>query len=483
MSTALAAALPEIVALVERTAREHHCPSVAWGIVIDGALAAHGSTGTLEDGSTPTAQTVYRIASMTKSFTAAAMLSLRDQGLLALDDTLARHAPEFAHLRAPATDAAPIRLRDLLSMSSGLANDDPWADRHMDLDGDELERAVANGALFAGATGEVFEYSNLGYGLLGRVVHNLTGQSLQDCVNERLLVPLGMTRTTWTAPAHDDWARPFREQDGQCLPEGGPIPDDGALAPMGGLWSTVADLARWVAWFDGAFGADGERAAHRGWQLPRAATRREMQQMQRYIGMHRHGAVNAPGGYGFGLTVRDDPALGGMVAHSGGLPGYGSNMRWLADAPGGARTGRRVGAIALANITYAPMAELTYEMFTLMRAHDVITPPTHAQAAPDTVIAHAAHALVKLLADWDDAAAAALFSDNVALDERFDRRRDAALRLRDRCGGSLRIARILVISATSAEVELATTTGDTPVVLALQLAPFLPARVQHYSVR
>lgn len=487
MSTPLQDALPEIEALVARTAAEEHCPSIAWGIVVDGALAAHGSTGTLDDGSTPGPQTVYRIASMTKSFTAAAVLCLRDEGALSLDDTLAMHAPEFAHLRAPFAGGAPIRIRHLLSMSSGLANDDPWADRHMDYSDAELEHVVRDGALFAGATGEVFEYSNLGYGLLGRVVRNITGAPLQACVNTRLLAPLGMTRTTWNAPSSDAWARPYRVEDGQCLPEGGPIPGDGALAPMGGLWSTVEDLARWVAWFADAFPARGLAGEADGDASPLSrATRREMQQMHRYLGQRKHGGVRAPAGYGYGLTMRDDPALGWMAAHSGGLPGYGSNMRWLGGGIAGATdtggdgvpTHRRVGAIALANVTYAPMVELTYAMLTVLHARGAIAAP----AGTSPALEQAARALVSLLAAWDDDTARDLFTDNVVFDERFERRRAAGIRLRERCGVELRITRILAASATSGRIELANHDGE-PASIDLQLAPLVPARVQYYVIR
>ena len=164
-------------------------PSLAWGLVEDGALRVARE----EDA-------VYRIASMTKSFTCAAILILRDEGRLALDDPIARHAPELAHLRGPTGDAPPITIRHLMTMSGGLATDDPWADRHLDVTDAALDRWLAPGAGFAEAPGTAFEYSNLGFGLLGRVVRHITGAPLQKLVTDRLLGPLGMTRTTWTAP-------------------------------------------------------------------------------------------------------------------------------------------------------------------------------------------------------------------------------------------------------------------------------------------
>ena len=95
-------------------AEEHHCPTLAWGIVRDGELAVTGAVGDVAE------RTVYRIASMTKSFSAAATLALRDEGALRLDDPLELHAPELGAARGPTTDAAAITIRDLLSMTSGL---------------------------------------------------------------------------------------------------------------------------------------------------------------------------------------------------------------------------------------------------------------------------------------------------------------------------------------------------------------------------
>ena len=129
--------------------------ALAWGVVLDGRLAMSGGIGA-------TARTVFRIASMTKSFTAATILALRDAGELRLDDEV----PLLAGVRATA-DSPPITYRHLLTMSSGLPEDDAWADRHMDWSAADVERLVAGGLRFAYPTGTAFEYSNLGYVLLG----------------------------------------------------------------------------------------------------------------------------------------------------------------------------------------------------------------------------------------------------------------------------------------------------------------------------
>ena len=186
---------------------------------------------------------------------------------------------------------------------------------------ERAETAVTNSHSWAPRT--TVEYSNLGFAMLGCVIGRVTGARAQDFITEAVLRPLGMHRTTWSRPEHDDWARPFFVRDGQRVADLEPL-GDGAIAPMGGLWSCLADLSRWVAWFMDAFPArddtdDGPL---------RRASRREMQQVQQ-AGPTVHAAATADGpdtvperidggGYGFGLFVVHDTRFGRFVSHSGG---------------------------------------------------------------------------------------------------------------------------------------------------------------------
>ena len=311
------------------------CPALSWGVMLDGVLAHHGAVGEMADGAPPRAESVFRIASMTKSFTAATVLALRDDGLLSLDRPIAEVAPELAAITGPTTDSPPITLRHLLSMSSGLATDDPWADRHLDMAFDELTELMASGATFGGAPGTVLEYSNLGFGLIGRVVQRATGERVRTHCERRLLAPLGLEHTTWVRPDHDGWARPFRVDGHVASAEGSEPLGDGEIAPMGGIWTTVPDLVRWISWLADAFPArDGTDDGPL-----RRSSRREMQSVQRAMPLVHTAAAGEGldavperiegGGYGFGLRVLHDDRFGHHVHHAGGFPGYGSNMRWL----------------------------------------------------------------------------------------------------------------------------------------------------------
>jgi CubicO group peptidase (beta-lactamase class C family) len=461
MATAdLDAAQAELQALAEHYATTHHSPALVWGVMLDGRLAL----------SSPNTGKVFRIASMTKTFTAATVLRLRDDGVLALDDPI----PELAAVRSTA-DSPAITLRHLLSMQSGITSDDPWGDRHLDVGTDEFDALLAAGLLFALPTGTGFEYSNLGYGVIGRVIDRVTGERPQDVIDRVLVRPLGLDRTTWTQPDHDDWARPYRVEDGSAVADEDPPLGDGALAPMGGLWSTVEDLVRVMAWFDDAFPArDGDDDG----PVSRAS-RREQQQVQRAVAVARteatgEGLDHVPervdgGGYGFGMQVIHDQRFGPIAGHSGGLPGYGSNMRWL--------PGRRVGAVALANSTYAPMRLLTRRMLEVLDDHGLV-PPVVVPVNAD--LERAADALLALVNDWSDDAADKLFADNAGLDESYERRARKAAEVVD-THGLLTRERIEAAYATDATLT-ATAADGTEVRIWLALSPVTPPRVQEYEI-
>jgi CubicO group peptidase (beta-lactamase class C family) len=361
-------------------------PALAAGVVADGELIATYGHGADE-------HTLFRIASMTKSFTAATVLHLRDSSLLRLDDPVALHAPEFKALSGPSSDAATITIRHLLTMSSGMSTDDPWADRHLDMTDEDLDTAIALGPTFARATGGARQYSNLGYAVLGRVVRNITGSTVQKLISERFLSPLGMTETVWNlsdAPAGITVAIGMRTNG--VTPE--PAPGDGVMAPMGGLWSTVHDLAKWVTFFTDAYPARND--ADDG--LLSRASRREMQTVQtielpQTIVANDGSSWPYFGGYGMGMFTDFDADLGHICGHSGGVPGYGSNMRWITGSEPGAAlhtptlSGSRIGVIALANTTYAPMIQLTRRVLQSMRAHGLAGPV--AKQVPEALTATA----------------------------------------------------------------------------------------------
>ena len=408
-------AQPALDDVFARWALVEHTPAISWGLVQDGELAFARGIGTLRvgEGVPPDADSAFRIASMTKSFTGAALMSLVVAGEVRLDEPVATYIPELAHWRGPTIDGPPLTVRHLVSMESGLPTDDPWADRHLDLPQEGMDALIAAGVVFTWTPGTRFEYSNLGWGLVGRVIERVAGVTPQQLVNDRILGPVGMTDTTWTRPAGANVAEPYRWEDDRWTAEPEPL-GDGTIAPMGGLWSTVADLARWVTFFCDAYPPrdDPDDGPLARW------ARREMQQPRRMDSIDRvrtrpSGPERSVAyGYGIGLSMRLDPRLGTIVTHSGGLPGYGSHMRWLPD--------RKIGVVALSNVTYGDMGWACAEALEVLADLDALPPAPSETATP--ALQDAARRAVELVNRWDDDEARGLFADNVEPDESFDRR-------------------------------------------------------------
>jgi CubicO group peptidase (beta-lactamase class C family) len=411
--------LRSVDAIADRFLEGRHIPGIVYGIVADGDLVHVRGIGTLRIGEAapPNEDSVFRIASMTKSFTAAAVLQLRDEGSLALDDPVARHVPALVELRGPTADSPPITIRHLLTMASGLATDDPWGDRQQGLGLDAFDALLRGPLTFAWAPGTRFEYSNLGYGILGRLITNVAGAEYRDVIAERLLRPLGMGATTYLV----EDVRPERRaigylwRDDDYLEE--PADGYGALASMGGIFTSVRDLARWVAGFLDAFPArDDPDDSH---PLSRA-TRREMQQVHQAFqpilttpSLDGEPGVTA-GGYGMGLFVTEDARIGRVVGHGGGYPGYGTTMRW--------HPASGLGIVVLANHRYAPSTHLGRELLTELVTAEAV-PARRIRPADSTVAARAA--VEGLLERWDDDVVRGLAAMNLELDEPLEHRRGA----------------------------------------------------------
>jgi len=420
-------------------------PGVAYGIVADGKLVHSGGLGVRRlGGPPPDADTVFRIASMTKSFTATTILVLRDRGALRLDDPVQNYLPELRRVKLPAPDSPPISIRHLLTMTAGFPTDDPWGDRQQGLDPAEFGHLLSSGGVRSvWAPGTRFEYSNLGYALLGRVIETVAGADYAATVRTEVLAPLGLRETGYEAAefAAEQLACGYR-RDGDGWVELEPDPY-GAFAPMGGVFSSVRDLASWVAGFADAFPPRSAATGDLAHPLGRA-TRREMQLGRVAIPFGDDGIAARFAGplslsYGYGLFVEDDAAFGTIVQHSGGYPGFGSQMRW--------HPATGLGAIVLANSTYAWAGALAGQLLANILGADNHENhqdtkrvgyrqrgpvPQPGGPWPETIAAR--DSVDRLLQDWDDDAASRLFTPNVAMDEPFAERRADISRLRERIG-------------------------------------------------
>ncbi len=451
----------DIASTVRAFAQDRELPSVVLAVSRDGELLEVHGAGTLQLGAerTPDADSVYRIASMTKSFTAAAVLLLRDRGQLRLDDTVRTHLVGF--------DDEVTTVRDLLTMNGGFPTDDPWGDRHEPTPLEQFDAMVRAGMSRIHGPREGFEYSNLGYALLGRIIAGVTGGSYAEFVAQELLQPLGLAATRFD----------YRELD-PAVSAVGYAPDasglheepqtvPGAFSPMGGLHSSVRDLSTWVNGFLSAFN-------HPQQYHPLAASsRREQQQpcsFQRLVLRSEPESSASSLSYGFGLTAEEHSQLGRFVQHSGGYPGFGSYMRW--------HPATGYGVVALSNRTYAPMGALVEQVCNALvtEAEPLVKPI--ARLWP--VTRQAMDVAESLLCAWNDDLADAWFAHNLDMDQSREERRQSVERMsanyvtRDEHSVNSR-------TPAHARWEVRTERGD--LVLELSMSPDRTPRIQTLTYR
>jgi CubicO group peptidase (beta-lactamase class C family) len=352
----LAAAFPELDAFLADERARRNLPSLAFGVVIDGELAfAHGYGARDAGGADPVdADTVYRIGSITKTFTSLAILKLRDEGKLALDEPAARYVPELAALQYPTRDAPAITLRHLLTHSSGLPRLGPftYAQAQHDVTEAEMLRGLPGVAVLA-APGTEVRYSNFGFGLLGLVVSRVSGQRYRDYVDAALLGPLGMSSTRWSAADVPAGRLATAYERGPTGPRPVAHWRMGASEGAGGLYSTVRDLARWVAFQLDAYPPRSDedrgplrRSSRREAHTPQRPTDLTVQSSAPGAAADEGPKVTASG-VGLAWWGVQTCAYEQIVGHTGGTEGYSSKVRFLPQ--------RGVGLIALANVQEADL--------------------------------------------------------------------------------------------------------------------------------
>ena len=296
--------------------RDGRLPSLSAAVFRDGEVVWNEAIGLAdaEERRDATPDTQYAVASITKTFTAASVFQLRDEGKLELDDQLSRHLPEAAH-------GTPT-IRRMLAHASGLQREPPgevWETLEFPHESDLLARLDEAEQVLAPETG--WHYSNLAYALLGHVVSRASRTPFRDYVQQRLLDPLGLVRTSWgpTGPA----AKPYFVEPYSDSVRREPELELGGKGGESGLSSTVGDLARW-----GSFLADPDESVL---ALSSVAEMHELQIMAE---------PDWTLGWGLGLALwrRGERIFAG---HTGGFPGFLSMLVYS--------RAERIGAVVLTN--------------------------------------------------------------------------------------------------------------------------------------
>jgi CubicO group peptidase (beta-lactamase class C family) len=360
--------VPRFDAIVQRYLQDAHVPGLVYGIVRNGRVEHIGSMGVqeLQTQRAVTATTLFRIASMSKAFTALAILKLRDDGKLALDAFADSYVPEMRGWKYPTTDSPRLRVRDLLSHVGGFVTDDPWGDRQTVLPEADFTRMLRDGVPFTQAPGTGYEYSNFGYAILGRIVSNVAGKPYKDYIEQSIMRPLGMMDTGYdiTVSPADRRALGYRWENETFARE--PDMVHGAFGAMGGVQTTAIDYAKWVTFLLSAWPArDG--AEH---EPAKRASVRELAQGLNFPQRMQRPGTSTPTctqavTYGMGLRVARDCDTGLALAHGGGYPGYGSYVLLLPD--------HDVGIFVFANRTYAGPAGVVWDIAMELRRAGVLS--------------------------------------------------------------------------------------------------------------
>jgi CubicO group peptidase (beta-lactamase class C family) len=470
----LAAAFSEIEKMFAERVERQHMPGAVLGIIIDGQLVWVKSAGVADTQSRAavTPDTVFRIASMTKSFTAMAILRLRDEGKLSLDDPVSKYVPALVDLPYPTKDSPALTIRHLLSHSEGFPEDNPWGDRQLAQSDNAIKNFMRSGIPFSNAPGVAFEYSNFGFAILGQVVQAVSRKPYPEYIRNEILLPLGMKSSTFEAAEvpRERIAPGYRWEDNTWKDE--PILAHGSFGAMGGLWTTANDLSRYVAFLMSAYPArnDPEKGPIR------RSSAREMQQMARWQpSAALRPTVDGPlqlgvSTYGYGLGVAQNCRFTHVVAHGGGLPGYGSLMRWYPEYG--------VGLIGMSNLTYGGFGGIFGDAETALYRTGAMQPRV---PQPSSALLAAQKDVTQLVMNWDDALAQRIAADNLFLDETMSRRAARIRELQTKHGTCTPATTIDAENALRGRWRLKCERGWLEV--SITLAPTAPPLVQFLNVQ
>jgi CubicO group peptidase (beta-lactamase class C family) len=424
-------------AVVDKLYKDHaarnNFPALVYGVVVDGKLLYSGNTGYTDvDKKIAASNTsAFRIASMTKSFTTLAIMKLRDEGKLKLDDPASKYIPEMKKVKHLTSDAQPITIRHLMTHAAGFPEDNPWGDRQLSDTDKELLDLVSNNVSFSNVPGLAYEYSNLGFALLGRIITNVSGKPYQQYMTETIFKPLGMNHTYWDykkvpaeklAHGYRRWGNGWKEEA---------LLADGSYGAMGGLITTMEDFSKYVALHISAW---PPRSGKESTVLKRSSLR-EMQTAGFFAGLNA--GYRYPGGrpcatsaqYAFGLRWVKDCEGRTWIGHSGGLPGFGSNWIFFPDYG--------FGVVCFANLTYAPTSGINIAVAdTLIKLAEL--KPRTISVSP--ILQQRKEEIVKLLPYWNGAEATKIFAENFFPDRPLNELKDLTASLYEKAGKIVRVS-------------------------------------------
>lgn len=401
--------LPVIDSLYKAYSLKYHLPGMAYGIVYNGQLIQTGRTGlgNISKKLAVDSSSAFHIASMSKSFTAMAIMQLRDRGKLSLDDPAYMYVPELKNQKPASADAAPVTIRNLLTHSAGFPEDNPWGDRQLAVSDSRMIEMIKKGISFSNVPGLTYEYSNMGFAILGHIIKKVTGKYYVDYITENILRPLGMKDTyyEYTKVPENKLTHGYRWLNGDWVEQ--PMLHNGAYGAMGGIITTIKDFAKYLTIFLAAWPPSSDAKTY----VLKNSSLREMQKPWQLRGLDTAFTYGSEKScpiitaYGYGLRWSRDCEGKVIVGHSGGLPGFGSNWSIMPDYG--------LGVICFANNTYAPAATINVNILvTMVKLAFLLPRPVNISP----VLEQRKNQLIKLLPEWNNATSSGIFAENFFLD-------------------------------------------------------------------
>ncbi|MGK2863949.1 MAG: serine hydrolase domain-containing protein [Chitinophagaceae bacterium] len=468
---------PVIDRIYKKYAEDNHFPGLSFGIVVDGKLVYAGNYGytNIEKKIPVSSSSLFRIASMSKSFTAMAILKLRDEGKLNLDDPAFKFIPQLKKLKYPTADSPPLTIRHLLTHGAGFPEDNPWGDRQLADTDKELMAFLEKQIIFSNPPGIAYEYSNLGFALLGKIITKVSGKRYQDYIRDSIWKPLGMKTSEWeygnVAPeklAHgyrwlnETWNEEELLHDTQ----------DGSWGAMGSMISSIEEFANYMAFHLSSWPPNNEKD---NGPIRRSSVR-EMHHPWRFNGFNsnykypdgRTCPVVSAYAYGLGWTKDCEGRI--FIAHSGGLPGFGSQWRIMPDYG--------IGVVAFANRTYAGFSSVHLRVLDTIIKLAGLQPM---QLPPSVILEKRKNDLAKLLPDWNGAQQSGIFAENFFPDYPIDSLKKQAREI------FLKAGKILSVKEMKPENQLRGSFimegEEANIEIFFTLSPENPPLIQEYAIK
>ncbi len=463
---------PEVDARFRSFKEKNHLSSVSYALVLNGKVVHTHYEGVINHDTRqqPDGRSVYRIASMSKSFAGVAILQLRDAGKLKLEDPVTRYIPELKGQKY-AADSPEITIRHLLTHSAGFPEDNPWGDRQLGISTEEMLAMFRKGIAFSNEPGVQYEYSNMAFAMLGYIISQVSGQPYQDYIAGHIWAPLGMKDTYWdyTKVPGNQFVKGYRWIREKFIEQ--PVEGDGAYGIMGGILTSTEDFSRYMAFHQSAYENNTPASP-----VLKKSSVKEMHYPWNFNSLNRRGftgkgetCVNVSHyGYGLRLDRNCDNIL--MVGHSGGLPGYGSDWKILPQYG--------LGIVTLTNGTYGSAALLNNEILPYV----VAAAQLESVAFPVfPILKQRQKELTALLPSWEKAEQSGIFAENFFSDYFTDLLREETEAAFAKAGPIRKVHEIVAENALRGSFIMEGEKANLRVYFTL--SPENPPLIQAYSIR